>query len=170
MNNKLQNIMAYILKMYPKSLANEMSNARLTKMVYLADWKNSLEYGDQITNIKWYFDNYGPFVNDVQNAARANPDIFVIDLGSNMYGQPKKTFKLRKNNISIELSEKEKQSALSVIEETKNLFWKDFIKLVYSTHPVASSDRYSFLDIPAKAEEYKRIKEKRRNDLLNVEF
>ena len=147
MTAKLQNVMAYIIKKYPDKLAGEMSNARLTKMVYLVDWKNALEQGTQITGIKWYFDNYGPFVSDVENAAKTNPEVFVIDLGSNMYGQPKKTFRLREGQTDIYLSDKEKKSIESVIEETRKLYWKDFIRLVYSTHPVASSDRYTYLDL-----------------------
>ena len=165
MTAKLQNVMAYIIKKYPDNLAGEMSNARLTKMVYLVDWKNALGQGAQITEIQWYFDNYGPFVNDVENAAKANPDVFVIDLGSNMYGQPKKTFRLREGQTKVHLSDAEKQSIELVIEETRKLYWKDFIRLVYSTHPVASSERYTYLDLVEKAKEYTAMKQKRFNDI-----
>ena len=167
MTAKLQNVMAYIIKKYPDGLASEMSNARLTKMVYLVDWKNALEQGNQITDIKWYFDNYGPFVTDIEKAAKTNSSIFVIDLGSNMYGQPKKTFRLRNSNIDIFLNENEKNSIKAVIEETRKLYWKDFIKLVYSTHPVASSERYTYLNLVEKAKEYGEIKQKRLDNFIN---
>ena len=61
---KLIDIILYILKNYPHK--NELSNARLTKMIYLIDWRSAFDNGKQITNIKWYFDNYGSFVHDVE--------------------------------------------------------------------------------------------------------
>ena len=132
-------------------------------MVYLADWKNTLECGKQITNINWYFDNYGPFVRDVETKAKANDNLFSIMFDANIYGQAKKIFKLKNNNILTNLDENERRSIASVVEETWKLYWKDFIKLVYSTHPVASSDRYTYLDLVSKAKEYKTIKEIRQN-------
>lgn len=168
MTNKLKDVMIYILKCYPKRLASEMSNARLTKMVYLSDWKNALSTGKQISDVNWYFDNYGPFVNDIENMAKSDSDTFLIDLGSNMYGQPKKTFGLKNNDVSVGLSEDEKRSISSIVDETQKLYWKQFIKLVYSTHPVASSDRYTYLDLGEKAKEYSEIKEIRRKKIADL--
>lgn len=170
MSAKLQDVMVYILKKYPENLSDEMSNARLTKMVYLVDWKNALVKGNQITEINWYFDNYGPFVTDIEDKAKAKSKIFIIDLGSNMYGQPKKTFRLRDTNTVINLTDGEKKSIKSVIDETKKLYWNEFIKLVYSTHPVASSDRYTYLKLAEKANEYKNIKNKRLKKLNSLQF
>lgn len=170
MTDKLRSVMAYILKIYPKNMSEEMSNARLTKMVYLVDWKNTLNTGHQVTGIKWYFDNYGPFVNDVENTAKSNSDVFLIDFGSNMYGQPKKTFKLKHDDISFNLSLNEIASITSIVNETKKLYWREFIKLVYSTYPVASSDRYNYLDLESKAKKYKSIKEQRQRDIQNLAF
>lgn len=160
--------MIYILKCYPKRLADEMSNARLTKMVYLSDWKNALVTGTQISNVNWYFDNYGPFVNDIENTAKSDSNTFLINLGSNMYGQPKKTFGLKNNDVSVNLNDSEKEAIKSIVDETQKLYWNEFIKLVYSTHPVASSNRYTYLDLNAKAKEYTKIKEIRRKNLENL--
>lgn len=46
---KLIDIILYILKNYPHK--NELSNARLTKMIYLIDWRSAFDNGKQITNI-----------------------------------------------------------------------------------------------------------------------
>jgi len=62
----ITDILAYILNRYPH--AQEMSNARITKMVYLADWKHAIDSHRQISSINWVFNNYGPFVWDVKNA------------------------------------------------------------------------------------------------------
>lgn len=153
---ELHDVMAYLIKNYPDSMAHELSNARLTKMVYLADWHQALNEGRQISNIEWYFDNFGPFVKDVEDTAAEYDDLFVVDLGSNMYGQAKKTFALRDEDYEPELDDAERRSLDHIIEVTRKLFWAPFIKLVYSTHPIASSQRYTYLDLVAKAREYKR--------------
>lgn len=155
---ELKEVLAYLIKHYPDNLAHELSNARLTKMVYLADWHRALNASQQITDIQWYFDNYGPFVRDVEAAASRHADLFSINLGNNVYGQPKKSISLRNEEYLPIIDEKEKASLEHIIEVTKKLYWDDFIKLVYATHPIASSERYSFLDLVDKAEEYKRIK------------
>lgn len=157
MTDKLTSLMAYILKKYPAAHNDDLSNARLTKLVYLADWKNALENDEQISGINWYFDNFGPFVNDVENAARENTELFEVQNKTNYYGSPKKVFSLKKNDTAITLSEKEKLAADHVIEVTKKLFWGDFIKLVYSTYPISSSERYSFLNLVEKARKYREV-------------
>ena len=68
---ELKYIMYYIIKNYPNQLKQELSNARLTKTVYLADWKQAIIKHRQISDIKWYFDNYGPFVNDIKHEAES---------------------------------------------------------------------------------------------------
>ena len=73
---KLKDVMAYLIKNYPENIRHEMSNARLTKMVYLADWHRVLKSDKQITNIDWYFDNYGPFVHDIERKAASCDNIF----------------------------------------------------------------------------------------------
>lgn len=159
MINKTEEVIAYILASYPKNLSDEMSNARLTKIVYLSDWRASLRRNQTITKIDWYYDNFGPFVEDIEKAARSNLKRFEIDYKSNMYGQPKKVFRLRKNNSTVDLTDEEKNDIDFVISKTKPLYWREFIKLVYSTFPIASSDKYSNLDLLAKAKEYKKSHE-----------
>ncbi len=149
---ELHDVMAYIIQNYPAK--HELSNARLTKMVYLADWRQAISEGRQITSIQWYFDNFGPFVRDVETVAAFRDDLFATDLGSNMYGQPKKSFTMKNPGYKPALSGSEQAAIDHIIEVTKRLYWKEFIKLVYSTHPIASSERYSTLDLVEKAREY----------------
>ena len=151
----LRDIVAYILKMYPEQMRDELSNARVTKMVYLADWHSCLRDKGQLSNIKWYFDNYGPFVHDVLREAEINSDIFAVETTTNAYGSPKKLIVLKRHDFEPRLTESEKKSLDHVIEKSSNLFWSDFIKLVYSTFPVASSERYTFLNLPSLAKSYK---------------
>lgn len=152
---ELHDVMAYLIANYPDHLSHELSNARLTKMVYLADWHQILTEGKQVTRIKWYFDNFGPFVRDIEQTAADRSDLFIVNLGSNSQGQAKKTFSLRDGDYEPVLTVAEKTSLDHIISVTSKLYWAPFINLVYSTHPVASSQRYSYLDLSKKAEEYR---------------
>ena len=156
----LKDVMAYLLSKYPHK--SEQSKARVTKMVYLFDWKHVLKTGHQSTNIEWYFDNYGPYVNDVVNEAKANPGLFSLSSTENMYGTKKTLIELRDGNYIPDLSDEEKRSLDHVVETTKNLNWSQFISLVYSTYPVVASDRYGAMDLPQLAHDYME------SDLFNI--
>ena len=149
---ELRDVIAYFIKKYP--FKSELSNARVTKMVYLADWRHLLSFGTQITGIKWYFDNYGPFVWDIKSTAEKNPDLFAIENTSTPYGTPKIIFDIKNLAYIPALDSNVKDSLDHVIQETKNLSYSQFIRLVYSTYPIITSDRYTYIDLPKKAKEY----------------
>jgi len=150
----LEDAIAYILREYP--YRDETSNARVTKMLYLADWHNLIQGKQSVTNVQWYFDNYGPFVWDVRNAV-AQSRVMSIETTQNYYGTPKDQFVLTDAAYEPDLSADEKAALDHVITETKALTWPAFIKLVYSTYPVATSERYTRLNLVAKAKEYRRL-------------
>ena len=54
--NNLENVIAYFCLHYPHK--RELSKARLTKLVYLADWFSALIFRRQITNINWIFNHF----------------------------------------------------------------------------------------------------------------
>lgn len=159
---ELKNVMYYIIKNYPNHMKQELSNARLTKMIYLSDWKQSINKGVQITNINWYFDNYGPFVNDVLREAEKYENIFQIKHTINIYGQPKTYFEIKEGqdmDKEIEkISDNDKTVLDYIIDITSKMYWNDFIKLIYSTYPITSSERYSELNLVEKAKEYEQFK------------
>lgn len=152
--SKLKEVISYILINYPHK--SELSNARLTKMIYLSDWKCAIESGKQLTDIEWFFDNYGPYVTDVQAEIAEHEDLFSSNFTRNMYGESKTIFSMKNVEYNPVLSDSERVVVEHVIVKTRELYWDDFIKLVYSTHPVSSSSRYSFLNLVEKAKEYKR--------------
>lgn len=156
---QLRDVIAYILKTYPEKLSDELSNARLTKMVYLADWRNCLRGKGQISNIRWYFDNFGPFVWDVKSEAESYPDLFSLKHSKNMYGSTKTLFRLVDSSYVPNLTASEKRSIDHIVGISSKKYWDDFIKLVYSTHPISSSERYCFLDLEAKAKEYRQLRD-----------
>jgi len=150
--NKLQSIVAYLCSKYPHK--SELSKARLTKLVYLADWFSALVDEKPMTNIEWLFNHYGPYVDDVVDSVRNVPD-FSIECEQNGYGATKYVISFHGNENEINLSQRERAILSLAIEKTKSLYFNDFIDYVYSTYPVQSQERYSTLNLESLAKEYK---------------
>jgi Antitoxin SocA-like, Panacea domain len=155
MKNIISNLIKYILVNYPYK--SELSASRLTKILYLADWKSSIEKDSQITSATWHFHHYGPYVDDFLKIAKEDSDINVVNTAT-MFGGKKQQIELNKDfNSDIEVSHENKEILDFVIEATKDKNYEDFIKLVYSTYPVISSNRYSDFDLVAMARDYKSL-------------
>ena len=151
--SKTLEAIVYIVLRYPHE--DELSNARLTKMVYLADWKHALSHGQQITPIEWYFNNFGPFVWDVLEEARSDPDRLEVVDSLNMHGSSKTLIRACVNEAEVDLSPKETASLDTVIDECQSLYWNGFIAHVYNTAPIRMSRRYSKLDLARLSQEVK---------------
>lgn len=153
--SKLKEILSYICYNYPHK--NELSKSRLTKMVYLADWKSAIDRGSSITNIEWKYDFYGPFVEEIFELVLNDQD-FIVVISSNKYGDKKHIINLRVGvTPSIkELTKSDIEILDYVIEKTKTLFYNDFIQLVYSTYPIIKSEQFSTLNLIDIAEAYKK--------------
>lgn len=151
----LKDILILILEEYPYK--GELSNARLTKLVYLADWYNSIHHHNQISSIKWYFDNYGPFVWDIYKEVQKH-DIFKIENTTNFYGKEKKLITLKKKEEYNSLNKNDIKSIKKVLKATEDLNWQKFINLVYSTYPILTTEKYSYLNLKNKAQEFKQQK------------
>jgi len=148
--NKLENIIAYLCLNYPHK--NELSKARLTKLVYLADWFSSLLTQRQMTNIQWVFNHYGPYVDDVVNEVSRNEN-FNIQYTTTKFGGDKYLISLS-HDIEIFLDDREKEILDFVINKTKDMYFDEFIDYIYATYPVTSNERYSILNLPALAQQY----------------
>lgn len=151
--NSLRDILVYLFRHYP--YPKELSKARVVKMIYLADWRNAIQHGVQLTTIRWYFNHFGPYVDEVINVARQDEDFEVV-LVTNCFHGPKELIKLKsKAKVKGELSLEAQMSLDHVIKNTSNLYWDDFISLVYSTYPIITQSKYSQLDLPKLAKEYR---------------
>jgi len=151
---KLEDILIYILETYPHK--DELSNARLTKLVYLSDWYNAIHNNQQISQINWYFDNYGPFVWDIYKEVKQNPR-FRISYTLNFFGTEKKLIKLI-NTKTVDLAENEIKSINKIIKATEDLNYEKFINLVYSTYPILTTEKYNYLDLLNKAKHFNKEK------------
>ncbi|MER8489349.1 Panacea domain-containing protein [Mesorhizobium australicum] len=150
----LRNVMTYLIRNYPHK--HELSKARLTKMIYLADWKSAIEYQRQMTDIAWQFNHFGPYVDDVHKTALEDP-AFAVKSETNMFGKPKETITLTDKQADDRVLQEEAQILDHVIEQTKRLTWDPFIKLVYSTYPVLTGVRGAKLNLVKSAEIYRDI-------------
>lgn len=149
--NYLAKIIAYYCIHYP--YRDELSDARLTKMVYLADWFSSLSSGKQLTHIRWYFNHYGPYVDDVIDAVQASSRFFQINTEYNYYGNSKKLISYKGHESLIQLDSFTIHILNTVVEETKHMYFNEFIDFVYSTYPIAKNDRYAYLNLEELARE-----------------
>lgn len=149
--NKLQNIIAFLCVNYPHK--SEISKARLTKMVYLADWFSALLDKKQLTDIEWVFNHYGPYVDDIVNSVN-NASGFKTEQQNTMYGTSKFVINFLGDEAIIDLSQREKDILKAVIDKTKTMYFNDFVDYVYSTYPVKTNERYSTFNLVAIAEKY----------------
>lgn len=150
---KTIDILKYLFSKYPH--ASELSKARVVKMIYLADWKSAIQHNCQLTDIKWIYNHYGPYVDDVIGLLRSD-SAFEIISGVNFYNQPKDLIKIVKP-VNPNLSEQSKSILDFVIKHTSNLNWEEFINLVYSTYPIIKERKLSELNLVTLASEYKNV-------------
>lgn len=147
MNRKIRDALRYIVKKYPYE--NDLSKTRITKLVFLADWLMAQQHDKQITDIKWFFDHYGPYVSDVLDEADKDKKIRIKESIS-AYGSTKYLVEAKGEKELLEtssLTDEEKSTLDNVIESTKELTWNDFINYVYNTEPIKNSNKYDYLDL-----------------------
>lgn len=141
----IADVAAYVCRNYPHK--SELSKTRLTKLVYLGDWELAKRQGRQITGIRWYFHNYGPYVDDVFNAVESDGR-FKIKSTKNHYGETKLEISVAEGVDTQSGLKREERDALDhVISQTSRMYWDDFIKHVYATEPITASERYSHLNL-----------------------
>lgn len=154
---ELNKVIRYFAFHYPYK--NELSKTRMTKMVYLADWFSAQKYGSQLTEIKWFFDDYGPYVRDVYEVAKKDNKLTIKEEMST-YNFPKQVIALKKDTESAldlgELSSRDRAILEEVIEETKSLNFSEFVEFVYDTYPIKNEKKYTFLDLVRFAEQQAR--------------
>jgi hypothetical protein len=152
---ELSDVLVYICLHYPYK--DDLSKTRLTKIAYLADWKSAIERDQQITNIRWEFNHYGPYVDDVIETAR-NDLRFEIVLTRNYYGEPKEVIRVREGVAEPAIDPGEKVILDFIIKKSSSKNWGDFINLVYSTYPIITQLRFSEIDLVSLAREYNQVK------------
>lgn len=147
----LRDVVAYICEKYPHK--HELSKARLTKLVYLADWRSAITRGQQLTNISWQFNHYGPYVDDVVQVAR-NEAAFEVRQDVTMYGDAKEVIRITEHIPCDSLVNEDREILNYVIRTTEGKYWDSFVRLVYSTYPIVTQPRFISLDLVSLAAKY----------------
>lgn len=156
MKVEILDLAVYIYRNYP--YPTQLSKPRLVKIIYLIDWKCCIDYGEQATNINWYFNHYGPYVEDVINILKNAKEDFLVESYMNPFGGGiSDSIKLLSNNNPT-LIEEVKNITNLIISKTNKLNWTTFISLVYSTFPVQTSSKYTYLNLVEDAKKYKKNK------------
>ncbi|NBA78866.1 DUF4065 domain-containing protein [Emticicia sp. ODNR4P] len=154
----LMNLIIYIFSNYPK--VDELSKPRLVKLIYLIDWKHTIVNGRQATPIQWYFNHYGPYVDTVIDLIKDHPEIFTVETRTNAYGGISDKIKLVSGQ-NVHLEESVKQSADFIISNTSQMSWTNFIDLVYSTYPIKTNSKYTYLNLVEEAKKFEKYKHNR---------
>jgi hypothetical protein len=154
---ELGEVMGHVCQTYPHKA--DLSNARLTKMIYLADWRMAITSQRQITTLSWRYNRYGPFLDDVKVEAEKHPERFTIRESKTPTGTVKNVIGIVHEQRTYVLDDEETKVLDFVIEKTKSLSWGDFIKFVYSTYPIATQPRFSTLNLVALAAKYEEAQE-----------
>ena len=152
---KLELLIRYILLNYP--LINELSKPRLVKIIYLIDWKYAIDYGKQYTEINWFFNHYGPYVDDVIKLMKEKPSVFKVNSNINSLGGVTDRFFLI-DNTPVYIDNDIKNVADYIISNTYKLNWSEFINLVYSSYPIKNNLKYSNLDLNKLSSEFRELK------------
>lgn len=156
---KTIDLIAYIIGVYQKK--EDLSKARLNKIIYLIDWKSAMVTGEQMTDIQWKFNHFGPYVKTIEDLIDQD-NRFKIDKTLNYYGNKKFLVSMTQNNGFDQPSEQEKNIIDSIIEITQPMTWSAFIHSVYSTYPIRVSEKGAYLNLIHLAKQYR--EEKRKGD------
>ncbi|NMB57613.1 MAG: SocA family protein [Chloroflexi bacterium] len=158
--DKTKSAIGYILNSYPKS--EKFSISRLTKMLYLCDWKSALQFDNQISEITWEISYSGPFSRDIEDIL-FNDDVFIIFKGNLPDCGEVHFVKLRRPVATEVLNPNDKRVIDFVAKVTSELKWDKFLEVVYSTFPILNEERYKKINLIELAKLYK---SKRRNLVL----
>ena len=151
--DKLRDALVYLLCAAREHNRPVVANSRLTKMVYLADWRMALSADRQITEIRWRYHHFGPFVPDVR--ARANQSNSLdVNGDTDLFGSP--TWIRLAETARMDwpsLDDDEVEALQTVIDATIDLSYEEFLAAVYETYPIRVSRKYSELDLVTLARE-----------------
>lgn len=148
---KLNTVIAYLLKMdgmVPIRVAD------LTKLVYMADWKSAIDYDQQITSIEWASGCNGPNMAVILKTIEDDPNFAVIS-SKDPGGIPVHSVRLDNEPDFGELTKEDRKTLDHVIKIKNDVEWDIFVRLVYSTYPMATQPRNTRLNLVELANIYK---------------
>ncbi len=146
----LRDVIGYLCTRY--RLRRAVSKARLTRLVYLADWRSALVRDRQMTDIAWYYDHFGPNTDVVWKTVYEDEHFNIDDRGRGT-SDLKVSISVKKPFDFVSLSD-DKEILNHVVRTTAKLPWPEFMKLVYSTFPILAGRKYETLNLVVLAQQY----------------
>jgi hypothetical protein len=134
------------ITLYALCKNTSISRSELTKLVYLFDYFHAKKFKKQYTNIRWYYDRFGPFVHDVENSI-LGVDGIKRSRSLNPFGKRGTYF-----SYSGECPDIDDQDLVNILDYVigsyKEHTYKSFIEdLVYQTSPVKKTRQYDYINI-----------------------
>ena len=144
MNKKLQDIIYFFCKYYPKQLTRTI----LVKLVYLMDVEYYKRYLRQATDLVYEFGNHGPFTWDIINAAeRLQPDFIEVEETENPYGEKKYIYRCRHDDYKFtDLDDYTSEILKLVIEKYSSFSLEDLLDYVYTNPPLRLFKKGDIID------------------------
>jgi len=156
----IKDLAAYLLKRSGDAgpllsffVSPELPSEKLARLVFLCDWKHSLDHGEQITDLEWSVSGFGSF-GDVVNEVKKHPDLFDLRSYGHMY-RPDEVVRLVDEDYQPELEDSEMDVAREIADLERKLNWAEFSQILYSTYPLLRSHSSKRSNLVELAKEYK---------------
>ena len=152
---EVKDVVAYLTKKYAGP--EVLSESRLKYLVYLADWKSTIERGQQITQLQWAYGRWGLHVPEPVLQARELVGLNPL-YGQNPFGRllDKIPFVIPKKYPT--LTEEDRHILDFVVGGAGRDNILELGTLVRSTWPIYSQDPPAELDLVSLALEYELVK------------
>lgn len=162
--SSLKDLIAFIIANYPNP--EELTRGRLEKLVYLSDEEWAWRHGEQLSPIKWIYNDHGPFTGNCDSPAKELENEGKIDINPDTtpFSDTKKRWykwkAAEKPEVKKSITEEEADVLKKVIDGTFRLLWGRFNHYVYSTAPMLETEKHEPIDIIGAMK-------KRRKEIIN---
>jgi metal-responsive CopG/Arc/MetJ family transcriptional regulator len=147
----IKEALRYLISRYDDK--NDLTLSRIVQVIYLADWKASIDRSRPVTEIKWQMANGEPKMDnssleEVINLLDANSK-------SETLGRLLQNFYDERFNKKVRLSQSEKFFLDFAIDKAKSKSSDEFIQLIHSTFPSLTLSKSDTVDLPDLAKTYR---------------
>jgi hypothetical protein len=152
---ELRDVIAYVCTRHCDGLS--LSISRLTKILYLADWRCCITRGRQVTPIEWKMNDTGPFSQQINFLLRSDKDFEVTTSQSILKGRSERVVLV--SDFGWKSISKDDRDVLEfVLKTSREKYLGEFQRLINSTYPVLhvrnESDAMEALDLLGLAAQY----------------
>lgn len=141
---QLRDVAAYLCNRYPHK--QELSKARLSKMVYLAELRSAATEGHRLTDRTWILTTQGPYLGDLEELSLQERSFRFVEATS-IYGDPMELVTVPDDVGWPSLTEDDVRVLDQVIKESAAKEWEDLYSFVCATVPPLVQEHGTTLDL-----------------------